>query len=169
MPLALGTLILIVSSVQARNVVFPPAPRALVNIRTGEIQKPQAGLLGTNDTLTGAPEKQPHEAIEEEAANFVENIRHNIQRAVGMHKNQQQDGDGDPLEGKIPKPISKALRTVQSAGSAPGHVTECTDQTQQPMEEIIWAGVNPESIAKVFDIAPHVIGELADNLERFAK
>jgi hypothetical protein len=169
MPLALGTLILVVSSVQARKALFTPAPRALVNIRTGGIQKPQAGVLGTNDTLTGAPEKQPHEAIEEEASNFVDNVRHNIQRAVGMHNNQQQDGDGDPLEGKIPKPISKALGAVQSAGAAPGHVTECKDQTQQPMEEIIWAGLNPESIARVLDIAPHVIGELADNWERFAK
>jgi hypothetical protein len=169
MPLALGLLTLVVSSVQARNAIFPPAPRALVNIRTGGIQKPQAGLLGTNDTLTGAPEKQPREAIEEEAANFVDNVRHNFQRAVGMHNSQQQDGDGDPLEGKVPKPISKAVKAVQSAGSAPGHVTKSTDQTQQPMEEIIWAGVNPESVAKVLDIAPHVIGELADNWERFAK
>ncbi|KAJ5936536.1 hypothetical protein N7466_002986 [Penicillium verhagenii] len=168
MPLVFGTLILIVSSVQARQVLFPPAPRALVNIRTGGIQKPQAGMLGTIDTLTGAPEKQPHEATEEEASNFVENVRHNIQRAVGMHNNPQQDGDGDPLEGKIPKPMSKALGAVQSVGSAPGHITECTDQTQQPMEEIIWAGLNPESIAKVLDIAPHVIGELADDWERFA-
>jgi hypothetical protein len=169
MPLALGILILVVCSVQARNILFPSAPRALVNIRTGGIQKPQAGLLGTNDTLTGAPQKQPGEAVEEEAANFVENVRHNIQRAVGMHNNQKQDGDGDPLEGKVPKPISKAVKSVQSAGSAPGHVTESTDQTQQPMEEMIWAGVNPESIANFLDIAPHVVGELADNWERFAK
>jgi hypothetical protein len=169
MPLVLGSLILMVSSIKARNAAFPPAPRALVNIRTGGVQKPQAGLLATNDSLTGASEKQPYEAIEEEAANFVENVRHNIQRAVGMHNNQQQDECGVPLEGKMPKPINKAFRAVQSAGSAPGHVTECTDQTQQPMEEIIWAGINPESIAKVLDIAPHMIGELADNWERFAK
>ncbi|KAJ5337458.1 uncharacterized protein N7506_005480 [Penicillium brevicompactum] len=137
MPLALGIIIMVVSPVEVRNILFPSAPRALVNIRTGGIQKPQAGLLGTNDTLIGAPEKQPHEAIEEEAANFVDKVRHNIQRAVGMHKSQQQDGDGDPLEGK-------------------------------PMEEIIWAGVNPETIANILDIAPQVIGELADNWERFA-
>ncbi|KAJ5633298.1 hypothetical protein N7490_009637 [Penicillium lividum] len=86
--------------------------------------EPQAGLLGTNDTLTGAPEKQLHEAVEEEAASFVKNIRHNLQRAV--------------------------------------------DQTQEPMEEIIWEGVNPEIITKVLDNAPHAIGELADNWERFA-
>ncbi|KAJ5612040.1 hypothetical protein N7510_005234 [Penicillium lagena] len=165
-PLVLGTLILLVSSVEARNALFPPAPRALVNIRTGGIQKPQAGQLGTNDTLTGAPEKQPYEAIEEEAANFVDNVRHNIQRAVGMHNNSQRDGD--PLEGKVPKPIRAAVKAVQGAGSAPGHVTKSTDQTQQPMEEIIWAGVNPESITRVLDTAPHVIGEIADNWERVA-
>ncbi|KAJ5771735.1 hypothetical protein N7520_002264 [Penicillium odoratum] len=168
MPLALGTLILVVSSVKARKIICPPAPRALVNTRTGEIQEPQAGLLGTNDTLTGAPEKQLHEAVEEEAASFAKNIRHNLQRAVGMHCNPQSDGDGDPLEGKIPKPIRKTVKAIQSAGSAPGHVTECTGQTQQPMEEIIWAGVNPETITKALDNAPHAIGELADNWERFA-
>jgi hypothetical protein len=136
-------------------------------MRTGGIQKPQAGQLGTNDTLTGAPEKQPGEAVEEEAANFVENVRHNIQRAIGMHNNPQ--GEGDPLEGKVPKPIRTVLKTVQAAGSAPGHVTETMNQTQQPMEEIIWSGVNPESIAKVLENLPHVIGEVADNWERFAK
>ena len=167
MPVVLGTLILVVSSVEARNALFPPTPRALVNIRTGGIQKPQAGQLGTNDTLTGAPEKQPGEAVEEEAANFIDNVRHNIQRAVGMHNKAQQDGD--PLEGKVPKPIRKAVKAVQAAGSAPGHVTESTDQTQQPMEEMMWAKVNPEGIAKALDLAPHLVGEVADNWERFAK
>ena len=167
MPLVLGTLILVVSSAEARNALFPPAPRALVNIRTGRIQKPQAGQLGTNDTLTGAPEKQPGEAVEEEAANFVNNVRHNLQRAVGMHNKPQRDGD--PLEGKIPKPVRKAVKAVQAAGSVPGHITDTTDQTQEPMEEIIWAGVNPEAITKFLDVAPHVVGEIADNWERFAK
>ncbi|KAK5445269.1 hypothetical protein LTS15_010050 [Exophiala xenobiotica] len=166
MPLVLGTLILVVSSVEARNALFPPAPRALVNIMTGGIQKPQAGQLGTNDTLTGAPEKQPGEAMEEEAANFVDNVRHNLQRAIGMHSKPQQEGD--PLEGKVPKPVRKAVKAVQAAGSAPGHITETTDQTQEPMEEIIWAGVNPETVANILDVAPHVVGEVADNWERVA-
>ncbi|KAK5188541.1 hypothetical protein LTR92_011426, partial [Exophiala xenobiotica] len=166
MPLLLGTLILVASSVEARNALFPPAPRALVNIMTGGCQKPQAGQLGTNDTLTGAPEKQPGEAMEEEAANFVDNVRHNLQRAIGMHNKPQQEGD--PLEGKVPKPVREAVKAVQAAGSAPGHITETTDQTQEPMEEIIWAGVNPETVANILDVAPHVVGEVADNWERVA-
>ncbi|KAJ5567070.1 hypothetical protein N7535_006376 [Penicillium sp. DV-2018c] len=165
-PLAIATLMVVVSSKRARTTLFPPAPRALVNLRTGGVQKPQAGQLGTNDTLTGAPEKQPGEAVEEEASNFVVNVRHNIQRALGQHNNPREEGD--PLEGKVPKPIRSALKTVHDAGSAPGHFTEKMDQTQQPMEEIIWAGVNPESIAKFLDTLPHVIGEIVDNWERFA-
>jgi hypothetical protein len=167
MPLVLGALIAIVSSPEARNTLFPPAPRALVNIKTGGLQKPQAGKLGTDDTLTGAPEKQPYEGIEEEAANFVNNIRHNIQKAVGMHKEEQEGGD--PLEGKIPKPIRKAVKAVQNEGAGAGHIGESTDQTQEPMEQLIWKGVNPESISKLMDVAPHVVGEIADNWERFAK
>ena len=84
-----------------------------------------------------------------------------------MHNKPQHDGD--PLEGKVPKPVRKVVKAVQAAGSAPGHVTESTDQTQEPMEEIIWAGVKPESIAKVLDVMPHVVGEVADNCERFVK
>jgi hypothetical protein len=167
MPLVLGTLILIVSSTEARNAVFPPAPRALVNIQTGGLQTPQAGKLGTDDTLTGAAEKQPHEAIEEEAANFVKNIRHNIQKAVGMHN--EENPEGDPLEGKLPKPIRKAVKAVQNEGAAAGHIGENNDQTQEPMEELIWKSVNPKSISRFMDVAPHVVGEVADNWERFAK
>lgn len=65
--------------------------------------------------------------------------------------------------------LKKVIQAVQSTGSAPGHVTESTDQTQQPMEEILWAGANPKVICKVFDTAPHLIGELADNWEILAK
>lgn len=166
-PLLLSTLIVIVSSSEARDTLFPPAPRALVNIKTGLLQTPQAGQLGTDDTLTGAPEKQPYEAIEEEAANFFQNIRHNIQKAVGMHDSDSQDGD--PLEGKVPKPVRKTIRNFQAEGAAAGHIGDNTDQTQKPMEELIWKGVNPETIDRMMDVSPHIIGEVADNWERFAK
>ena len=166
-PLVLGTLIIIVASERARNVLFPPVPRALVNIKTGGVQKPQAGQLGTSDTLTGAPEKQEGEAAEEEAANFVDNVRHVVMRAVGMH--EKQDRDGDPLEGKVPKPVRKAVKAVKADGSAPGHATKDTDQTQKPMEEIIWSAAKPENLEPILKTAPHVVGEIVDNWERFAK
>ena len=169
MPLVLGTLLLIVGSERVRNVLFPPAPLALVNIGTGGLQKPQAGQLGTTDTLTGAPEKAQGEAREEEAASFVDNIRHIIARAVGMHDNNNEEGD--PLEGKVPKPVRKAVKSVKAAGSAPGHASENPgeDMTQEPMEELLWDKAKPKLIEPVIKAAPHVIGEIVDNWERCAK
>ncbi|KAE9362759.1 hypothetical protein N431DRAFT_391269 [Stipitochalara longipes BDJ] len=167
-PLSLGMLLVIVASERARNVLFPSAPRALVNISTGGLQKPQSGQLGSIDTLTGAPEKAEGEAREEEAANFVDNLRHIIARAVGMHENK--NSEGDPLEGKVPKPIRKAIRSVKAAGSAPGHATgeSGKDMTQKPMEELLWDKAKPKVIEPVVKNTPHVIGEIVDNWERFA-
>ena len=157
----------IIASPAARDVLFPPVPRALVNIGTGDIQKPPAGQLGTMDTLTGAPEKQEGEAVEEEAANFVTNLRHLVMRTIGMH--EKEDGDGDPLEGKVPKPVKNAVKAVKAEGSAPGHATEEMDQTQKPMEEVIWAKAKPENLEPVLKKFPHAVGEIVDNWERFAK
>ncbi|EKD20123.1 hypothetical protein MBM_02075 [Drepanopeziza brunnea f. sp. 'multigermtubi' MB_m1] len=165
-PLMLGTLMLVITSKESRDLLFPPAPRALVNMSTGGLQQPASGQLGTLDSLTGASEKQQGEAVEEEAANFVHNVRHLVQRAVGMHEKER--GDGDPLEGKVPKPVRKAVRAIKAKGTNEGHATEEDDQTQGPMENILWDKASPEKLAKVMKIAPHVVGEFVDNWERFA-
>ncbi|CZS88422.1 uncharacterized protein RAG0_00177 [Rhynchosporium agropyri] len=165
-PLTLATLMLIISSPSARDTLFPPAPRALVNMNTGGLQNPASRQLGTLDSLTGAPEKQEGEAIEEEAANFVSNVRHMVQRAVGMH--EKEEGHGDPLEGKVPKPIRKGVKAIKAAGTDDGHATGEVDHTQKPMEEVLWNKVNPEIVAKVMKKVPHVVGEIVDNWERFA-
>ncbi|KAL5325623.1 hypothetical protein ACEPPN_006751 [Leptodophora sp. 'Broadleaf-Isolate-01'] len=165
-PLTLGTVMLTISSETARDTLFPPAPRALVNINTGGLQEPASGHLGTLDSLTGAPEKQEGEAIEEEAANFVRNIRHLVQRAVGMH--EKEENDGDPLEGKVPKPIRKGVKAIKAKGTTDGHATEEDDQTQKPMEKVLWSKANPEKLVGVMKIAPHIVGEIVDYWERFA-
>lgn len=169
MPLILGTLVVIIGSRHARNILFPPAPLPLVNSGTGGLQKPQSGQLGTTDTLTGAPEKAEGEAKEEEAANFVENVRHLVQRAVGMHDND--NSEGDPLEGKVPKPIRNAIKSVKDAGATQGHVTETPGEnmTQKPMEDLLWDKAKPNVINTVAKVAPHVLGEIVDDWERFAK
>jgi hypothetical protein len=167
--LALGTLLVVVGSERARNILFPPAPLALVNIGTGGLQKPQAGQLGSIDTITGAPEKAEGEAREEEASNFVDNLRHIISRALGMHENK--DNEGDPLEGKLPKPVRHAIKSVKATNSEAGHATSNPgkDMTQKPMEELLWDKAKPKVIEPVIKNAPHVIGEIVDNWERFAK
>ncbi|TGO53672.1 hypothetical protein BOTNAR_0289g00120 [Botryotinia narcissicola] len=162
---AYKTLIALVSSKQARNILFPPAPLALVNMKTGGIQKPQAGQLGTSNTLTGAPEKQEGEAAEEEAANFVSNIHHMVERAIGMHEKKQNEGD--PLESKVPKPIRNAAKAVQSAGLTPEDTKNDEYLTQKPMEEMLWDKVSPKQIEPIIQTIPHIIGEIVDNWERF--
>ncbi|KAM3080174.1 hypothetical protein ACMFMF_003583 [Clarireedia jacksonii] len=87
-------------------------------------------------------------------------------RAIGMHEKEQNDGD--PLEGKIPKPIRNAARSVKSVGSAPGHTGNDKDLTQTPMEEILWKKANPKQIESILNTAPHIIGEIVDKWERFA-
>jgi len=166
-PMFLGMLILVITSTEARGIMFPPQPLALINVSTGGMQTPPAGKLGTSNTLTGAPEKQEGEAAEEEAANFVDNLRHVIMRAVGMHENQHEGGD--PLEGKVPKPLRNALNSIKDEGSAPGHASETTDQTQEPMEEVIWAKAKPENLTPVLKTLPFVVGEIVDNWERVGK
>ncbi|KAF7917533.1 hypothetical protein EAE99_009199 [Botrytis elliptica] len=165
LPLVLGSLIALVSSKEARDILFPPAPLALVNMGTGGLQKPQAGQLGTSNTLTGAPEKQEGEAVEEEAANFVSNIHHMVERAIGMHEKKQNEGD--PLESKVPKPIRNAAKAVHSAGFAPADTGNDKYMTQKPMEEMLWDKASPEKIEPIIQTVPHIIGEIVDNWERF--
>jgi hypothetical protein len=157
----------IVSSHAARDILFPPAPRPLVSTSNGGVQTPAAGHLGTTGTLTGAPEKQEGEALEEEAANFVTNFRHLIMKSIGMHDNEESEGD--PLEGKVPKPVRDFVKAVKTEGSAPGHTMQGDKQTQEPMEDVIWAAAKPENLTPLLKAAPHLVGEIVDGFERLAK
>lgn len=54
-PLFTLTLITLIVYSPAREVLFPPAPVALVDSKSGGVQKPKAGVLGSHDSATGAP------------------------------------------------------------------------------------------------------------------
>jgi hypothetical protein len=138
-----------------------------VNISTGTLQEPAAGQLSTDSTLTGAPEKLEGEALEEEAANFADNLRHLFTRSIGMHEKPEKEGD--PLEGKVPKPVRKAAKNIKEAGSGPGHVQERAELTQEPMEKILWDKLKPEKLDPILKKVPHTLGEIADNWERAYK
>lgn len=58
----------------ARQICFPPAPPSLIDSNTGGVQKPPAGVLASDDSITGAPEKHEGEAVEQEAHRFVTSI-----------------------------------------------------------------------------------------------
>jgi hypothetical protein len=73
-PTIVAFLIVLVLSPAARHACFPPAPPALINAETGGVQKPPAGVLASDDSFTGAPEKHEGEAVEQEAHSFVNSI-----------------------------------------------------------------------------------------------
>lgn len=107
-PLFATTLVVLIVYPPSRNVLFPPAPLALVSAKTGGIQKPQAGVLGSTNSATGAPENYKGEAVEAEANNFVNSIASvAISSASGKHP-ANAEVDQDNSNDKMPDPTAIA-------------------------------------------------------------
>lgn len=145
----------------SRKFLFPPAPLALVNAKTGGLQKPKAGMLGSDNSLTGAPEKHEGEAVEQEASNFVSSFAHiTLSTAAGKDpENDLQDKEG-AIDKALPDPTRIATKAVESKKSTGDSTPESHDKTKQPMEDAMWNNLRP---------VMHVIGDVADGWERFAK
>jgi hypothetical protein len=143
----------------SREFLFPPAPLALVDAKTGGLKKPTAGRLGS-ESLTGAPEKHEGEAVEQEASNFVSGFASiTLSAAAGKHsENKQQDEEGT-IDTNTPDPTNVATKAVEANQSVAGGTVE-HDKTKQPMEEAMWTQMRP---------IMHIIGDIADGWERFAK
>lgn len=73
-PASIIFVIVLILSPWARDISFPPAPLALIDSKSGGIQKPAAGVLATDNTATGAPEALEGEALEHEAHNWINSI-----------------------------------------------------------------------------------------------
>ena len=73
-PALLASLMIMILLPAARKLAFPPAPASLIDGKTGGVQKPMAGVLASLDSMTGAPEKHPGEAVEQEAHSFVNSV-----------------------------------------------------------------------------------------------
>ena len=73
-PVLATFLMALILSPRARDICFPPAPPSLINAKTGGVQTPAAGVLASDDSVTGAPEKHKGEAVEQEAHSFVNSI-----------------------------------------------------------------------------------------------
>ena len=140
--------------------MFPPAPLALVNSKTGGIQSPKAGVLGSHDSMTGAPEKHQGEAVEQEASNFVSSFA-SIALSSATGKHEQGDPGSDPLDKSVPDPTRLALAGAEAKNSTSGGTSPpAHDKTKQPMEDAMWTKMRP---------VMHVVGDTADGWERFAK
>jgi len=73
-PTFLAFLIVLIVYPPSRSFCFPHAPPSLIDSKTGGVQTPAAGVLGSDDSVTGAPEKNKGEAVEQEAHSFVNSI-----------------------------------------------------------------------------------------------
>jgi len=117
-------------------------------------------VLGSHDSATGAPEKHKGEAVEQEAHNFVSGIG-SIALSSAAGKHEQSDPDSDPLNSSVPDPTNIATDAAAAKASAQGSQPEPHhDKTKQPMEQAMWLKMRP---------IMHVIGDIADGWERFAK
>ncbi|KAF2687201.1 hypothetical protein K458DRAFT_429155 [Lentithecium fluviatile CBS 122367] len=161
MPLVSATLITLIICPPARAIMFPPAPIALVSARTGGVQKPKAGTLGSLDSITGAPENHKGEAVEQEASNFVNGIASvALSSATGKHPQggpPEEDGEaGDTVPDPTAIAIGAADAKDKAAGGAP---SKEHDKTKVPMETAMWTQMRP---------IMHGLADLTDTWERFA-
>ncbi|EAQ83659.1 hypothetical protein CHGG_10063 [Chaetomium globosum CBS 148.51] len=161
-PLLSAVLLALIGSPRAREILFPPVPVALVDSKTGSVQKPMAGVLGSHDSATGAPENHKGEAVEQEASNFVSGIASvALSSAAGKHPQGDPDSDDYVAVDAAPDPTSLAASTADAKDKASGRKTGPKhDKTKVPMETVIWTKMRP---------IMHTIGTIADTWERLAK
>ena len=126
--------------------MFPPMPLSLVDWKTGAATKPSAGVLGSIDSLSGAPENALGEAVEREASNFVAGlagISMNIMTAEDPRaepKNQQSEKQaGD----SAPEPDKATMLVAAAKDKANGTQTSEDDKTKKAMTIGMWSGMMP--------------------------
>lgn len=161
-PLLSLVIITLVAYPPSRDILFPPAPVALVSSKSGGVQKPKAGVLGSHDSATGAAENHKGEAVEQEASNFVNGIASiALSSATGKHPDNgpgDDEEDGAPGDA-APDPTSLAVGAADAkdaaAGKKPGGKH---DKTKVPMETAMWTKMRP---------VMHALADVADTWERF--
>lgn len=161
MPLVAATLITLIVYPPSRDVMFPPAPLALVSSKGG-VQKPKAGVLGSTDTATGAPENHKGEAQEAEAQNFVNSIAQvALASASGKHPQNEPPAENGAPHDSVPDPTSMAASAgaarTAAAGKSAHHPS--SDKTKVPMETAMWTKMRP---------IMHGLADVTDTWERFA-
>ncbi|KAI9843018.1 MAG: hypothetical protein M1837_006649 [Sclerophora amabilis] len=160
-PTFLTMIVVLIVHPPSRPFLFPPAPLALVNASTGGLKKPQAGMLGTHDSLTGAPEKHEGEAVEQEASNFVSGLASiGLSSAVGKHPQTTPQDEASAIDTSVPDPTAMATSgSAAQDAAAGGKPSTEHDKTKQPMEAAMWGKARP---------VMHILANIADEWERFA-
>jgi hypothetical protein len=160
-PLFLATLITLIVYPPSRPLFFPPIPLALVSAKSGSLQKPKAGQLGSNTSLTGAPEKFQGEAVEQEASNFVSSIADiTISAAAGQHPENDLQDQGGAIDNSVLDPTNIASGAMEAKKTTGDALSTDHDKTKVPMQDAMWNQLRP---------IMHTVGDIADAWERFGK
>lgn len=160
-PVFFAALVALVIYPPCRSMMFPPAPIALVDKSTGGVQKPKAGVLGSHDSITGAPERFKGEAAEQEASNLVSGVASvAVGSAVGKHDQGVPDEDA-AIERNAPDAMDIVSNTADAQNAAQGKVpSESHDKTREPMRD---------SVMNAANISMQVINDMTDTYEKFGK
>ena len=153
-------LIALIAWPKSREIMFPPAPIALVSGKGG-VQKPKAGVLGSHDSATGAPENHKGEAVEAEASNFVNGIASvALASATGKHPQSEPPSEEGSAADSVPDPSAIAIGAADAKNNASGGKSSAKhDKTKVPMETAMWTKMRP---------IMHGVADVADTWERFA-
>ncbi|KAI0803485.1 hypothetical protein GGR55DRAFT_700028 [Xylaria sp. FL0064] len=159
-PLLAVTLITLIVYPRSRGILFPPAPVSLVDAKSGGVQKPKAGVLGSHESATGAPENHKGEAVEQEATNFFNGFTAVVlTSATGKHPqaNPQQGEENSP-DDHVPDPTGLAVKAAEAKDvAAGGQKASKHDKTKVPVENAIWSKMRP---------IMHGISDVTDTWER---
>ncbi|KAI6294310.1 hypothetical protein MCOR33_008555 [Pyricularia grisea] len=161
-PLLFASLITLIVSERARSLAFPPAPVSLVDRHTGGPTKPEAGVLGSIESATGAPEHSKGEAVENEASNFVTGVAGIAVNTLTAQdpKSQPDNEEGEKhITDDMPEPDEAATAIASAKDKAAGVPKPSQDKTKQPMETLMWSKMRP---------LLHMMTLTSDTYERFA-
>ncbi|EPQ28282.1 uncharacterized protein PFL1_04109 [Pseudozyma flocculosa PF-1] len=187
MPAMFLLMLVLILSPRARILLFPPAPLAAIDAKTGKARIPKAGHLGSKHSLTGAAETYEGEAVEQEASNLIGALGSvAVSTAAGKSADtsaiddldsddSDAEADGDDAERakakaarakskkdqeKVPDPTSIAAVSHAAQSKASGEKTghvDAGDHTKKPMEDAIFASLAPFM---------HILNNVADDWER---
>lgn len=160
-PLVTLTMVTLIVYPRSREVLFPPAPLALVDSKTGGVQKPKSGVLGSTDSSTGAPQNFKGEAVEQEASSFVNGFTSIVvTSATGKNPDSGAPSEKGSPDDSIPDPTGLAVAAAEAKDvSAGGKAGAKHDKTKVPVETAMWTKMRP---------VMHGIADVADTWERFA-
>lgn len=154
MPALLFMLLTLIVYPPARPFLFPPAPLAAVNHKTGTLQTPAAGSLGSSDSLTGAPEAHKGQAVEREASNFVtglgtmavatvagksgdrDSVEADHKSDAQLDESQKEEDPSDPVKAAEALSAGRAAATGDAAADVKDDKTRVTQQ-------VIWEKARP--------------------------